>query len=187
MPDFVYHGEEFVPRIPDGTTRIVVADSVTCIRSELRMVLRRSQTQASVTTIRLHPGVDYICGEAFSNLSYLTHIENLPNLKRLTTIHFHTFLSCSSLTSLDLSGCVRLTSIQQGAFIWCITLKSVRLPDSVREIGPSAFKHCASLEEFTIPCRVTVIEDSTFVNCASLRCIHIPASVTTMLSNTAHH
>jgi BspA type Leucine rich repeat region (6 copies) len=177
---FVYHGEEngVVPEadsviVPEGTTRIVIADSVTYVP----WLSLNTFTFSSVTTIRLHPGIDYICEGAFSRLPYLTRIENLSILDRITTIPTQCFQGCEFLTTIDLGGSVMLTSIDEAAFFECHALRSIRLPDSVREIGKHAFRNCTALEEFTIPSKVTVIEEAFFFGCKSLQHIHIPASV----------
>lgn len=63
---------------------------------------------------------------------------------------------------LDLSQATGLTYIAPGAFIKCPTLKSVKLPPSVTEIGKYAFQFCPDLREVTIPEGVTLIGDNAF-------------------------
>lgn len=55
---------------------------------------------------------------------------------------------------------------------------SVRLPDSVTEIGRNAFLLCRSLNEINIPDSVTKIGDSAFSSCPELKSIDIGAGNT---------
>ena len=68
-------------------------------------------------------------------------------------------------------------SIGSRAFIWCKSLTSVTIPDSVWGIGPYAFYGCGSLTSVTIPNSVQSIQDSAFLSCWSLMSVTIPDSV----------
>lgn len=57
------------------------------------------------------------------------------------------------------------TSIAEGTFNDCSSLKTIVIPETVTEIGVSAFKNCQNLETIVIPELVTRIEDSTFFGC----------------------
>jgi BspA type Leucine rich repeat region (6 copies) len=108
----------------------------------------------------------------------MTRIENSAKLKRLTRIEQYAFIYCRSLTSIDLSECVKLTKIERYAFRCCDAMRSVRLPDSVTEIGMGTFFSCFSLKDVAIPCKVTVISHSLLRRCKSLQHIRIPPNVT---------
>ena len=83
----------------------------------------------------------------------------------ITTIGDGAFLFCSSLTSVTIPDGV--TKIGEGAFIGC-RLTSVTIPGSVTEIGEGAFSGC-SLTSVTIPDGVTTIGDGAFAVCSSLQ------------------
>lgn len=55
---------------------------------------------------------------------------------------------------------------------------SVRLPDTLEEIGDEAFLNCFALTEVNIPDGVTVIGASAFASCGKLKSISMPDSVT---------
>jgi hypothetical protein len=55
------------------------------------------------------------------------------------------FQNCTSLTSVDLSGCTSLTSIGSYAFSGCTSLASINLPDSLTSIGGGAFDGCTNI------------------------------------------
>ena len=74
-----------------------------------------------------------------------------------------------SVTSLDLSGFDGITVIGEGAFSGCASLKSIILPDTLKEIGDSAFEECESLESFTVPKNTETIGVNVFTGCKNLK------------------
>ena len=73
-----------------------------------------------------------------------------------------------------------VTSIGSSAFMDCIGLTSITIPNSVTSIDPGAFWSCSGLTSITIPNSVTSIESAAFNNCSGLTSITIPHSVTTI-------
>ncbi len=68
----------------------------------------------------------------------------------VTTIEDNAFSGCSSLQSVDLSGCTNLTTIGDRAFSSCGNLTEITIPESVQTIGDGAFSDCSSLNTVTI-------------------------------------
>lgn len=87
-----------------------------------------------------------------------------------------TFIECTSLTSIKLPSSV--TYIGEEAFLDCSSLTSINIPSSVTEIESGAFVGCTSLTSVNIPSSVTKISDDTFSGCTSLTSVKIPSSVT---------
>ena len=73
-----------------------------------------------------------------------------------------------------------VTSIGEGAFSWCTSLKNIVIPSSVTSIGEWAFSWCESLTSIEISSSVTSIGDSAFNWCTSLKSIEISSSVTSI-------
>ena len=71
----------------------------------------------------------------------------------------------------------RVTEIADWAFMGCISLESIIIPDSVTTIGTSAFEDCVALTAITIPDGVTSIGEGAFCYCDSLTSVVIPDSV----------
>lgn len=74
-------------------------------------------------------------------------------------------------------GGIPVTQIGPYAFSDNPTIKTVVIPDGVREININAFENCASLCSVMIPNSVTVIGESAFASCESLPSVVIPAGV----------
>ncbi len=65
-----------------------------------------------------------------------------------------------------------VTSIGNGAFVFCRSLTNIIIPDSVTSIGIQAFAVCTSLESIAIPDSVSNIGGNVFEECESLTAIY---------------
>ena len=64
-----------------------------------------------------------------------------------------------------------VTEIASGAFKYCLALKSVNLPQSLRLIRWRAFSNCDQLEQINIPEDIGTIDSSGIYNCANLKLV----------------
>ncbi len=71
-------------------------------------------------------------------------------------------------------------SIGKNAFIGCLGLTEISIPDTVYTIGEYAFCGCYSLEKIKLPSNIITISQNSFASCCSLREIKIPESVMTI-------
>ncbi len=71
----------------------------------------------------------------------------------------------------------RVTSIEEKAFEWCESLKSIVIPDGITSIGKEAFSQCSSLTKIAIPNSVKSIGERAFDGCEKLTSIIIPDNV----------
>lgn len=137
---------------------------------------------------------------AFSDCSALTAIEIPASVE---SIGVAAFSDCKRLASVTFEHSSKLKSIgggwsspyggfSYGAFLYCSSLTSIKIPASVETIGASAFKGCIKLTTVTFEkeSRLTTIEGyydygykaahGTFTNCFALTTIELPASIKTI-------
>ena len=85
------------------------------------------------------------------------------------------FLRCVNLRSVILPDTASYVGVS--AFAGCTSLQSVSMAPIVNYIGEYAFQDCAALEQLTLPDEITYLLESTFENCSSLTNIVVPALV----------
>ena len=85
----------------------------------------------------------------------------------------HAFMDCIGLTSVVIPNSVAV--IGRMAFKGCINLISIIIPDSVVEICDYAFKDCNGLSSVTVPAPVTKIGCGAFSGCSGLTDITVDA------------
>ena len=73
-----------------------------------------------------------------------------------------------------------VTSIGDGAFLYCWSLTQVTISDGVTSIGDQAFYGCSALTQVTIPNSVTNIGYGAFEDCYALTQVTIPDGVTSI-------
>ena len=64
-----------------------------------------------------------------------------------------------------------ITTIDDGAFYKCSSLKSFTIPNSIKKIGNNAFSYCTSLTSITIPENIQNIGEYTFSDCTNLQSV----------------
>ena len=95
-------------------------------------------------------------------------------------IEDYAFNFCMSLKTITIPDGV--TRIGTYAFQNCYSLSSITIPDSVTSIGTYAFRYCYFLSSIVIPDGVTIIESNVFNSCYSMSSITIPDGVTSIRS-----
>jgi hypothetical protein len=152
---------------------------------------------SSLTSITIPNSVTFIGNNAFFNCSSLDTItinsnyvcknfwgdNATPTILKIggevTTIDSLAFVSCTSLTTVEISA--PITTINYGAFYNCTSLADIDLPSSVTTIDDWAFAYCSSLTNIDLPSSLTTIGSFAFSNCTSLANIDLPSSLTTII------
>lgn len=88
------------------------------------------------------------------------------------------FLDCLALTNVIIPNNVQ--SIGNGAFLHCSNLTSVVIGTGVMHIGNRVFAYCSSLTSIAIPDNVLTIGNGTFLNCASMASLTLGTGVTSI-------
>lgn len=95
------------------------------------------------------------------------------NTYSVTAIDYNAFISCDSITSVQIPSTV--VSIRNGAFSYCSQLTTVELPEGLNSIGVEAFYSCTSLQSLTVPSSLSTIEARAFMYCTSLSSVNYNA------------
>lgn len=148
-----------------------------------------------VTSVVIPEGVTEIENRAFERCSKLTSV-TIP--ETVVTIGEHAFESCSKLASVSIpgsvveigdyafNGCNQLKSVEfaeglqrigEEAFNAC-HMESIRLPDTLMEIGSGAFINCYFLKTAELPQTLTGVSEEMFAECINLTSIELPETVT---------
>ncbi len=116
----------------------------------------------SIKEIVLPQSVKEISENAFMNAS-ITQI-TLPD--DITTIRNGTFYLCTSLKKVTLSEGLKEIGMQ--AFYGCQILPEIKLPETLETVGGLAFGNCRALKEIVIPNSVKTVGGEAFYMCLNL-------------------
>jgi hypothetical protein len=145
----------------------------------MQLLLALPSTLQAQFTFTTNNGAVTITGYTGSNGAVV--IPSSTNGWPVTSIGESAFINCVSMTNVTLPN--SLTNIGSQAFTGS-GLASVVLPDSLISIGPSAFLNCYSLAGLVLGEGVSSIGDYAFSGCSSLTNVLIPESLTN-ISSTA--
>ncbi len=96
----------------------------------------------------------------------------------VTTIGDGAFVYCRNLLEVTIPESV--TVLERNAFAWCESLRSITIPDSVTTIGYAAFERCDDLRSVKLGNGITSIDRAVFSGCRHLKSITIPEGVTSI-------
>lgn len=70
-----------------------------------------------------------------------------------------------------------VTGVSPNAFYKCTEVKTIKLPNTIKEIGSYAFGFCVNLEDINIPEGVIGIEAGTFYCCKKIVSLQLPSTI----------
>ena len=97
--------------------------------------------------------------------------------KNLEVVEFRTFREGTD------ENVSRLTNINRGTFKNCVSLRSIELPQTVKDIGNGIFEGCTSLEDVVLSNNIKTIKENTFKGCTSLKHLDLSPNVNSIKSN----
>jgi hypothetical protein len=117
----------------------------TCFKALLLLLALPIAVQAQFTSM-VWEGTIAITG--YTGPGGAVTIPSTINGVPVTDIWLSAFLYCTSLTSVTIPNSV--IGIEDGAFAWCNSLTTITIPNSVSYIGDYAFEHCSSLTNISL-------------------------------------
>ncbi|WP_297272165.1 leucine-rich repeat domain-containing protein [uncultured Bacteroides sp.] len=160
--------------IPEGVTTLYGGTFKDC-RNLTSLTLPASLTEI---TQRRFEGDDqnYYQSSPFAGCIRLENID--VSKAKLATLYGEIFNGLP-VRSLDLSAAT-LKNIPSSMCTDCDSLRTVKLPDSIEEMGNKAFYSCDSLKNITLPSSLQTIGGQAFYNCKSLTITALPSSLQTI-------
>ena len=176
--------KEIVERAFNGCTSLKTV--------ELPNTLEKIKTSAfsncsSLENIEITSSVKQLDSGAFSG----TNLKNITLPENLKTVGSSVFEGCKKLENVvflsneidyiynpEYDSEIFRNTLPYYFFKDCVSLKSIKIPESVEVICGSAFENCISLTSFTIPKKVKTINYRTFKGCEKLETINVPSQVT---------
>lgn len=128
----------------------------------------------NLQVVTISSQVKVIETSAFESCTELAHVV-FTSKKTLTTIEGSAFMDCINLLEIELPD--KTSTIGFRAFAGCLSLERVKLADNMKTIGDSAFWRCENLTEIILPSNVKRIKACAFDSCSALTKITIPKSV----------
>lgn len=162
-----FSNAEFLTKFGDGTStdggifagctklrKVVLGSGVTTLGTYMFSKSSVQEVDMSrATSLKEFPKVGS-ASHVFYQCDKLTTV-TFPKVSQITYLGYYTFSGCTSLQEIDLSGLTQLTQISSSStdttpksvnlFDGCTSLRSVKLPTSIKMIGGYTFQNCAAL------------------------------------------
>ena len=106
------------------------------------------------------------------NVQFKAIVPNYYNGKRINAISYYAFEDNKYLTDIVFED--GIFKIGDRTFAMCTSLKTVKLPNTMKFIGDSAFNGCENLLEISLPDSLEVIENNAFYGCTNLEKANLP-------------
>ena len=107
--------------------------------------------------------------------SYAAKIKTVELRPGVRGIGYEAFLNCVNLESIQIPDTV--TFVSGNAFENCRSLKSVELPDSVETFGEYVFQGCTALERVVLSPKITALGRCIFSGCSALTSVENTAQI----------
>ena len=124
---------------------------------------------SKLTNIQIPASVETIDMYAFKN----TNIRTITIGENLRVIGYEAFGDCTALVELNFAESSILHTIGEAAFVGCLSLKSVTMPDTVEVIKPYAFTGCYALESVYISAGLREMGKYAFSATHSLKTLQV--------------
>ncbi len=158
-----------------GLKKVKIPDTVIDIQ-------RGAFAKTGLTSVNIPSSVRYIgggiydviyklCNGAFDSCKNLKTVKGGKNVKIYGICAFR---NCTRLKSVSLG---KVTVLKREMFSGCKSLKSIKIPSTVRAFKDRTFYGCTGLKKVKLPKKTIEIGKQTFGKCTSLKSMLIPKTV----------
>lgn len=158
----VFDEDVTIPKTHKGKPVISIEDNAFLNNEEITSVT----IPDSVTTIG--------CG-AFE---YCVNLKSVTIGNGVTTIGHHAFYNSQNIEKIIFESGSKLTEIENYAFSKCRGIESIKIPESVTNMGAGVFTDCRGLKSLVIPNSVTTIGSYLLSGCTGLENVTISENLT---------
>lgn len=173
LADFEFDTNNVVTKYKGTETTVIVPEQATAIGPNA------FENNQNIVKVILQGQVTSIGDRAFSGCTKLEYLR-IPD--SVTSIGEYAFATCRYLEFNDNETLFKLpkelTSLGQYAFSGCIYLRTVEIPNTLKEIPDYAFANNYRLESVKLPEGVTTIGSHAFDACTAIKSLSIPKTVT---------
>lgn len=121
-------------------------------------------------------------GSVFEENAEIRYFDEFESFTGVESIPDCAFSGCVSLETIKLPE--SLTALGRWVFRRCAQMSLDSLPSSMREIGEGAFEKCSRLSWESLPEGIARIDQGAFCECTNLRLTKLPSSLTAVYLNT---
>ena len=111
--------------------------------------------------VKLPANLKAINNSLFSNCKNLAAI-SIPS--KVLKIGEYAFRDCESLSKITFEG-TSIAEIEKNAFINCVSLRTIKLPEGLTKVGLSAFSGCSQLQTIWLPSTLNSLAGLVFASC----------------------
>ncbi len=156
-------------KIENGILLSYLGDSknIKIPKGVVRIARRAFQNNKDIVHIVLNDELEEVGSWAFADC---TNLKTVAFPKKKMLLRDKCFYKCISLENITLPF---ITSIAPGLFQYCRSLKTVKIPNTVKRICMSAFKKCDKLQSIKIPASVKKVSSFAFSYCTNLKYIYL--------------
>ena len=86
------------------------------------------------------------------------------------------FCDCRKLVNANINTTI-ITELKRNMFNNCYSLKTLKIPSSIKTLGENFAYGCSSLTNLTLPSKLTTIGVSAFRDCTNLQTLNFPSTV----------
>lgn len=177
LESFILYDENYNSVSPEGEITLPTTLSSVAVSSSSGSTFSNNNSMTKITLPYSLRSTSYMM---FTNNSALKEVNfqikrSGTSYEGITTIAYETFYNCTSIETLEIPNTV--TSIEDGAFGYMTSLKTITLPDETstfRTIPSYLFDNCISLESVNISENVYTFRSYAFRACYSLEYVYIP-------------
>lgn len=179
IEDFAFEGCLSLQEITvaDGNETYYAEDGILFKDGISRTLVRYPQSKTD-TSYKTPDKCGTISPWAFTDCRYLEKLE----FTKVSAIGADVCMNCTALQKVTI--CDDVPELIGAGFAYCSSLRSVKLPERLTQIGDRCFFGDAALSEINFPAKLESVGEQAFYACVELKTLPLPKSIKTLGSES---